>query len=131
MSMQDPISDMLTRVRNAQSRRHQRVEMPFSTIKLAIARVLKEQGYIKDAITQGEGSKKCLVIDLKYYQGAPVIARLERASRPSVRYYAGKGDLPSVDNGLGVAIISTSQGVMSDEAARKAGQGGEVLCYVS
>ena len=132
MSMQDPISDMLTRIRNAQSAEHDNVSMPASTIKEAIARVLQSEGYIEGYEVTGEpGPERALRIELKYVQGVPVIRRLERASRPGLRVYRRAGDLPRVMGGLGVAIISTSRGVMSDRESRAAGQGGEVLCVVS
>lgn len=130
MSMQDPLSDMLTRIRNAQMAGKARVEMPGSKLKAAVAAVLKEEGYIADFATSQDGSKPRLNIELKYYQGKPVIAEIDRVSRPGLRNYAGKGDLPSVRGGLGIAIVSTSRGVMTDRAARAAGVGGEVLCTV-
>jgi small subunit ribosomal protein S8 len=128
--MQDPLSDMLTRIRNAQMAGKARVEMPGSKLKAAVAGVLKEEGYIADFATSQDGSKPRLNIELKYYQGKPVIAEIDRVSRPGLRNYAGKGDLPSVRGGLGIAIVSTSRGVMTDRAARAAGVGGEVLCTV-
>jgi small subunit ribosomal protein S8 len=131
MSMQDPIADMLTRVRNGQAVNKKEVTMPSSKQKLAVAEVLKQEGYITDYSASEHGGKPELTVVLKYHDGAPVIDRLERVSRPGLRIFRGKGDLPKVDGGLGVAIISTSQGVMSDRAARAAGHGGEVICYVS
>lgn len=131
MSMQDPISDMLTRVRNSLAVAKHNTVMPASTVKTAIAHVLKDEGYIKDFANRGEGVEAVLDITLKYHQGQPVIERLERVSRPSLRVYKGKDDLPEVDNGLGIAIVSTSQGVMTARRARDLGQGGEILCYVS
>ncbi len=132
MSISDPVSDMLTRIRNAQSVAKRTVKMPCSNFKVAIAKVLKDEGYIKDfEVEDNDNNKKSLVIGLKYYNGKPVIDKIERVSRPGLRVYVDKSDLPQVLNGLGVAIISTSQGLMSDRAARKAGQGGEVICYVS
>ena len=131
MSMTDPIADLLTRVRNGLAAGKVEVQMPSSKLKSAIAEVLKGEGYIGDWSVQDIDGKPFLKIDLKYYQNAPVIDRLERVSRPGLRIYRGRDELPKVDNGLGVAVISTSQGVMSDRAARKAGHGGEVLCYVS
>jgi small subunit ribosomal protein S8 len=128
--MQDPLSDMLTRIRNAQMAGKAQVEMPGSKLKAAVAGVLKEEGYITDFATSQDGSKPRLNIELKYYQGKPVIAEIDRVSRPGLRNYAGKGDLPSVRGGLGIAIVSTSRGVMTDRAARAAGVGGEVLCTV-
>ncbi len=130
MSMQDPLSDMLTRIRNAQMAGKTRVEMPGSKLKTAVAKVLKDEGYIDSFNATSEGGKQRLAIDLKYYQGKPVIAEIDRVSRPGLRQYKGRDELPSVRAGLGVAIISTSQGVMSDRAARAAGIGGEVLCTV-
>ncbi len=130
MSMQDPLSDMLTRIRNAQMAGKTRVEMPGSKLKVAVARVLKEEGYITDFNAEGEGGKPRLAIELKYFQGKPVIAEIDRVSRPGLRNYKGKDDLPSVRGGLGVAIVSTSKGVMTDRAARAAGVGGEILCTV-
>ncbi|MFP5344106.1 MAG: 30S ribosomal protein S8 [Gammaproteobacteria bacterium] len=131
MSMTDPIADMLTRIRNAYAAKKAEVAMPGSRIKAAIAQVLKDEGYITDYALREDGAKRTLRIELKYYMGKPVISRLDRVSRPGLRRYRGKHDLPKVIGGLGVAIISTAQGVMSDRAARKAGCGGEVLCYVS
>ena len=130
MSMQDPLADMLTRIRNAQMAGKAQVEMPGSKLKAAVAGVLKEEGYITDFATSQDGSKPRLNIELKYYQGKPVIAEIDRVSRPGLRNYAGKGELPSVRGGLGIAIVSTSHGVMTDRAARAAGVGGEVLCTV-
>ncbi len=130
MSMQDPLSDMLTRIRNAQMVGKTRVEMPGSKLKAAVAKVLKDEGYITDFNASQEGSRPRLAIDLKYYEGKPVIAEIDRVSRPGLRSYSGKSELPSVRGGLGVAIVSTSKGVMTDRAARAAGVGGEVLCTV-
>ena len=130
MSMQDPMSDMLTRIRNAQMAGKTGVEMPGSKLKAAVASVLKEEGYIVDFTASTEEGKPRLAIELKYYQGKPVIAEIDRISRPGLRRYNGKGELPTVRAGLGVAIISTSKGVMTDRAARAAGVGGEVLCTV-
>lgn len=129
MSMQDPIADMLTRIRNAQQVGKTSVSMPSSTLKMNIARVLKEEGYIGD-VQVNEDAKPVLTIELKYFQGKPVIAELARSSRPGLRAYKGKDKLPSVRSGLGVAIVTTSKGVMTDRAARAAGVGGEVLCTV-
>ena len=136
MSMHDPIADMLTRIRNAQLVGHAEVTMPASGLKGAIAKVLKDEGYIDDfAIREksGEngGAKKELAIALKYYAGRPVIERLERVSKPGLRVYKGRNDIPRVMNGLGVAIVSTSRGVMTDRKARADGLGGEVLCIVA
>jgi small subunit ribosomal protein S8 len=131
MPMTDPIADMLTRIRNAQSSEKKSVAMPASRLKSAIAQVLKDEGYIEDfAVREGEG-KPQLEIGLKYYAGKPVIERIERVSRPGLRIYRPKDDLPKVMNGLGVAIVSTSRGVMTDRKARGMGVGGEVLCIVA
>ena len=130
MSMQDPISDMLTRLRNAQMAGKKFVEMPGSKIKAALASVLKEDGYIASFDVDNTTVKPRLSIELKYFDGKPVIAEIERVSKPSLRRYAGKGELPQVRGGLGVAIVSTSHGVMTDRAARAAGVGGEILCTV-
>ena len=131
MSMHDPIADMLTRIRNAQLVGHSEVSMPASGVKGAIAKVLKDEGYIEDFATREKGSKKELAIALKYYAGRPVIERLERVSKPGLRVYKGRNDIPRVMNGLGVAIVSTSRGVMTDRKARADGLGGEVLCIVA
>jgi small subunit ribosomal protein S8 len=132
MSMTDPIADLLTRIRNGQSSGKPEVNMPASKVKLAIAKVLKDEGYIEDfAATSSPEGKPTLAVQLKYYQGRPVIDRLERVSRPGLRVYKGKDELPAVLGGLGIAIVSTSRGVMSDRQARAAGHGGEVLCIVS
>ena len=130
MSMQDPISDMLTRIRNAQMAGKKVVEMPGSKLKASVAKVLMEEGYVSAYDVDNSGVKPRLSIELKYFEGRPVIAEIERISRPSLRRYAGKGELPSVRGGLGVAIVSTSRGVMTDRAARAAGVGGEILCTV-
>ena len=130
MSMQDPLSDMLTRIRNAQMAGKTAVEMPGSKLKAAVANVLKEEGYIADFNATSDQGKPRLAIELKYFQGKPVIAEIDRVSRPGLRRYSGKDDLPSVRAGLGVAIVSTSKGVMTERAARAAGVGGEVLCTV-
>jgi len=127
----DPIADMLTRIRNAQAVQKTTVLMPSSKVKVAIARVLKDEGYVEDfAVTESEGKAE-LKIGLKYYAGRPVIERLERVSRPGLRIYKGKDEIPSVMNGLGVAIVSTPKGVMTDRKARATGVGGEVICYVA
>jgi small subunit ribosomal protein S8 len=128
--MQDPLSDMLTRIRNAQMAGKKTVAMPGSKLKAAVADVLKAEGYIDGFAASEEEGKPRLSIELKYHQGKPVIAEIDRISRPGLRNYSGKDDLPSVRNGLGVAIVSTSRGVMTDRAARAAGVGGEVLCTV-
>ena len=129
--MTDPIADFLTRIRNGQSAGKAEVSMPSSKLKGAIAGVLKDEGYISDFSTGEADGKPVLTVVLKYYNGKPVIERLQRASRPGLRLYKGKDEIPSIQNGLGVAIVSTSKGVMSDRQARAAGQGGEVLCIVS
>lgn len=129
MSMQDPLADMLTRIRNALARGKAEVTLPSSKLKIAVAKVLKDEGYVTDYAVS-EGAKPELTIDLKYFQGKPVIAELDRVSRPGLRAYTGKKALPTVRGGLGIAIVSTSQGVMTDRAARQAGVGGEVLCTV-
>ena len=131
MSMSDPIADMLVRIRNAQLVGHTEVAMPASKLKSAIAQVLKDEGYIEDFALRDEGAKKQLRIGLKYYAGRPVIERLERVSKPGLRVYRGRDDIPRIMNGLGVAILSTSRGVMTDRKARADGVGGEVLCIVA
>ena len=131
MSMSDPIADMLTRIRNAQLVEKSSVNMPSSKLKVAIAKVLKDEGYIENFMVRGEAARPELEIELKYYAGRPVIERIERVSRPGLRIYKGRHDIPSVMNGLGVAIITTPMGVMTDRKARQAGIGGEVLCYVA
>ncbi len=131
MSMTDPIADMLTRIRNAQSATKARVSMPSSRQKVAIAEVLETEGYIAGFAVEDAGDKPQLVITLKYFEGRPVIETIQRVSRPGLRVFKGRDELPRVMNGLGVAIISTSRGVMSDSAARAAGHGGEVLCVVA
>lgn len=130
MSMQDPIADMLTRIRNAQMAGKADVRIPASKLKSAISKVLQEEGFIAGYRTEEVDGKPMLVVDLKYYQGKPVIVEIDRVSRPGLRAYAGKEELPKVRGGLGVAIVSTSRGVMTDRAARAAGVGGEVLCTV-
>ena len=130
MSMTDPIADLLTRIRNGQTARKPEVSMASSKLKTAIARVLKEEGYVADVRLESEGQKTTLTIGLKYYDGRPVIDRLERVSRPGLRIYRGKDELPKVLGGLGVAVVSTPQGIMSDKQARAAGTGGEVLFVV-
>jgi small subunit ribosomal protein S8 len=131
MSMTDPIADLLTRIRNGQSSGKTEVLIPSSKVKTAIAEVLKDEGYIEDFAIASEDGKATMRVQLKYYQGRPVIDRIERVSRPGLRVYKGKDELPSVLGGLGVAIISTSRGVMTDRKARAAGHGGEVLCIIS
>jgi len=131
MSMSDPIADMLTRIRNGQTRGKVTITMPASKQKLAIANLLREEGYLGDVSVEGEGAKRLLSLKLKYHRGKPVIEHLKRISRPGVRIYRGKDDLPTVWGGLGVAIVSTSKGLMTDRAARKAGFGGEIVAYVA
>jgi len=129
--MQDPISDMLTRIRNGQRANKASVAMPSSKLKVAIAQVLKDEGYIESFSVTGEDKKPVLEVELKYYVGRPVIERIERVSRPGLRVYKGSTEIPKVMNGLGVAIVSTSRGVMTDRKARAAGIGGELLCVVA
>ncbi len=129
--MTDPISDMLTRIRNGQKARKVSVAMPASKAKEAIARVLLDEGYITAFSTEGEGAARTLKVELKYFEGVPVIENIERASKPGLRVYRGKDGLPKVLGGLGIAVVSTSAGVMSDAKAREKGIGGEVLCVVS
>jgi small subunit ribosomal protein S8 len=130
MSMTDPIADMLTRIRNAQMIERATVEMPSSKVKIAIARVLQDEGYIDGFRVEGE-FKPVLQIALKYHAGRPVIEKIERVSKPGLRIYRSKDDIPRVMNGLGIAIVSTSRGVMTDRKARASGVGGEVLCIVA
>lgn len=131
MSMTDPIADMLTRIRNGQKARKVSVTMPSSQAKVAVARVLKDEGYVTDFSSESEGSKETLTIELKYFEGAPVIERIERVSKPGLRIFRGTEELPRVLGGLGVAIVSTSAGVMSDRQAREKGIGGEVMAYIA
>ena len=131
MSMSDPISDLLTRIRNAQMVSKASVSIPSSKVKVAIAQVLKDEGYIDGFQVKSENGKSELVIELKYYAGRPVIERIERVSRPGLRVYKASAAIPQVQNGLGVAIVTTPQGVMTDRKARATGVGGEVLCYVA
>ena len=132
MSMSDPISDMLTRIRNAQMAEKTSVIMPSSKLKVAIAEVLKNEGYVDGFnVIKGEGGKATLEIALKYYSGQPVIEKIQRVSRPGLRVYKGSEDIPKVMNGLGIAIVSTSKGLMTDRKARANGIGGEVLCVVA
>ena len=131
MSMSDPIADMLTRIRNAQSVDKAVVSMPSSKLKVAIAQVLKDEGYIDGFAVRTDDGKSQLEIALKYYAGRPVIERIERVSRPGLRIYKGRDAIPQVMNGLGVAIVTTPKGVMTDRKARQTGVGGEVLCYVA
>jgi small subunit ribosomal protein S8 len=131
MSMTDPIADFLTRIRNGQTARKTEVTCQSSKLKVAIAEVLRDEGYIAGFTTAAENGKGTITVQLKYHEGRPVIERIERVSRPGLRSYRGKSALPKVLGGLGVAIVSTSQGVMTDRQARASGQGGEVLCVVS
>ncbi|WP_018139884.1 MULTISPECIES: 30S ribosomal protein S8 [unclassified Thioalkalivibrio] len=128
--MTDPISDMLTRVRNAQRANKEQVAIPYSKAKERILKVFADEGYVGDIQVEGEAAQKKLVVRLKYFEGRPVIESVDRISRPGLRIYRGKDELPRINAGLGVAVISTPQGVMSDRAARAAGQGGEVLCKI-
>ncbi|CAG8998901.1 MAG: 30S ribosomal protein S8 [Candidatus Celerinatantimonas neptuna] len=130
MSMQDPIADMLTRIRNGQAANKVSVKMPSSKLKVAIAKVLKDEGYITDYAVSGD-VKTELEVTLKYFEGKKVIETIQRVSRPGLRIYKGAGDLPKVLGGLGIAVVSTSKGVMTDRAARRAGMGGEIVCYVA
>ena len=131
MSMTDPIADMLTRIRNGQKARKRTVTMPASKMKLAVAGVLIEEGYLNDVTVEEDGVKRNMTITLRYHEGEPVIEHVARASRPGLRLYAGAGEIPKVQGGLGVAVVSTSSGVMSDRRARAEGHGGEVICLVS
>lgn len=131
MSMTDPIADMLTRIRNGQKARKESVSFPASRLKLAIAEVLQQEGYVDSVATEGDGVQKAINVGLKYHRSTPVIERIERVSRPGLRVYSKASELPSVQGGLGVAIVSTSGGVMTDRQARAQGRGGEVLCIVS
>ena len=131
MSLQDPISDMLTHIRNGQARKKRSVTMSSSKLKVAVANILKEEGYITDFGVSDDEIKKNLTIELKYFEGKPVIDTLKRVSKPSLRRYRSKNDLPTILNGLGIAIVSTPKGVMTDRSARDQGVGGEVLCIVA
>jgi small subunit ribosomal protein S8 len=131
MSMTDPIADLLTRIRNAQLARKTEVSVSSSKLKTALVKVLKDEGYVADFNVKSEGTKQTLSIELKYFEGRPVIDRLERVSRPGLRIYRGKAELPKIQGGLGTAIVSTPKGVMTDKQARAIGQGGEVLCIVA
>jgi small subunit ribosomal protein S8 len=130
MSMTDPIADMLTRVRNGQFANKKSVSMPSSKLKIAIAKVLKEEGYILECITETHGNHTEMIIDLKYFKGVPVIEKVKRISKPGLRIYKSKDELPKVLGGLGIAIVSTSNGLMTDRAARAIGHGGEIICTV-
>lgn len=131
MSMTDPIADMLTRIRNGQKARKEFVSVPASKMKLAVVKVLEEEGYVGSVDVAEHGSKKTIKVSLKYHRNEPVIDRIERVSRPGLRVYAAVGELPKIQGGLGIAIVSTSGGIMSDRQARAQGRGGEVLCVVS
>lgn len=131
MSMNDPLSDMLTRIRNGQRARKLSVSMPASKLKLAVVEVLEKEGYVGSISTEEDGTKRTMTVELKYHGDEPVIARIQRVSRPGLRVYKSADQLPRVQGGLGVAIVSTSHGVMSDRQARTEGRGGEVLCVVS
>ncbi len=131
MSLSDPMADMLTRIRNAQTSGKAKVAMPSSTQKVAVAKVLKDEGYIGEFSVAESGVKRELEIELRYFEGKPVIDMIKRVSRPGLRIYKNKNEIPSVLGGLGVAIVSTSRGVMSDKQARQAGEGGEIICYVA
>ena len=131
MSMTDPIADMLTRIRNGQKARKVSVTMPASKLKVSIAEVLAAEGYLSEVSAEEGAGKRNMTITLKYFEGEPVIERLERASRPGLRFFSGAKDIPQVQGGLGVAIVSTSRGIMTDRQARAEGHGGEVLCFVS
>ena len=131
MSMTDPISDMLTRIRNGQKARMRTVSMPASKMKLAVAKVLVEEGYLDDVTVEEDGVKRNMTVTLRYHDGEPVIEHVSRASRPGLRLYAGVDEIPRVQGGLGLAVVSTSRGVMSDRQARNQGHGGEVICLVS
>ncbi|MCB1692563.1 MAG: 30S ribosomal protein S8 [Pseudomonadales bacterium] len=131
MTMQDPIADMLTRIRNAQTARIETVVMPSSKTKVAVAKVLKDEGYIEDySLGDSEGGKRDLSVTLKYYRGKPVIEEIKRVSRPGLRQYKGKDEIPSLKGGLGIYILSTNKGLMTDRAARAQGVGGELICSV-
>jgi len=131
MSINDPIGDFLTRIRNGQMARKKTITSPSSTVRVDIAAVLKDEGYIADFAVATEGKKKTITVTLKYYQGKPVIERIDRISTPSLRVYKGKSEVPKVLGGLGIAILTTPQGMLSDKKARAAGIGGEVVCVVS
>ncbi|VAW49139.1 SSU ribosomal protein S8p (S15Ae) [hydrothermal vent metagenome] len=131
MSMSDPVADMLTRIRNGQMAGHAKVLMPSSKLKLSLAKVLNDEGFISSFSINENGGKTELSVDLKYFEGKPVIDLIKRVSRPGLRVYKNKDELPKVIGGLGIAVISTSKGIMTDHDARKAGIGGEVVCYVA
>jgi len=131
MSMSDPIADMLTRIRNGQMAGHKNVTMPSSKLKASVAKLLVDEGYIEKFDVKDIDGKQTLLLDLKYFQGQPVIELLKRVSRPGLRVYKNKDELPKVIGGLGVAVVSTSKGIMSDRQAREAGVGGEIICFVA
>ena len=131
MSMSDPIADMLTRIRNGLAVGKTNVSLPNSKLKQSVADLLVNEGYLAGSSTVAEGNKSVLTVDLKYFEGKPVIASIKRVSRPGLRSYRGKNNIPTVKNGLGIAIVSTSKGLMTDKEARKTGHGGEILCFVS
>jgi len=131
MSMSDPIADMLTRIRNGQMSGHASVVMPSSQVKVAVAKVLESEGYVSSYSVSDNSGKSELAVDLKYFEGKPVIEMIKRVSRPGLRVYKNKNELPKVIGGLGVAVVSTSKGIMSDRDARKAGIGGEIMCYIA
>lgn len=131
MSMTDPIADLLTRIRNAQTARKTEVSVGASRLKQAVLNVLKNEGYVSDYRVASNGGKSTITIELKYFEGRPVIDRLERVSRPGLRIYRGKDELPKIQGGMGTVIVSTPKGVMTDKQARAIGQGGEVLCIVA
>lgn len=131
MSMSDPIADMLTRIRNGQSAGRKVVTMPSSTLKEAVSRVLQEEGFLDQCEVSGNGSKTTLSLTLSYFEGRPVISHLQRISRPGKRMYCGSSDIPSVNNGLGVVVVSTSKGIMTGQKAKSSGTGGELICTVS
>jgi small subunit ribosomal protein S8 len=131
MSMSDPLGDMLTRIRNGQTAGKKEVRMPSSKLRVAVAKLLQEEGYLNGSRVEEADGKPCLAVELRYFQGKPVIEMVKRVSRPGLRIYKGKKDLPKVQGGLGIAIVSTSKGLMTDRAARVAGEGGEILAYVS
>lgn len=130
MSLQDPIADMLTRIRNAQAVNRKTVQIPYSSLKLAIAKVLQQEGYIVSYQKVEADGRVSLMVELKYHLGVPVISSIQRASRPGLRIYRGKFDIPKVQSGLGITIVSTPKGLMTDRTARSLGHGGELLCYV-
>ena len=131
MSMSDPLGDMLTRIRNGQAAGKKEVRMPSSKLKVAVAKLLQDEGYVNGSRVESGDGKPSLAVELRYFQGKPVIESIKRVSRPGLRIYKGKKDLPKVQGGLGIAIVSTSKGLMTDRAARAAGEGGEVLAFVS